>query len=558
MKYFDRNTWFWAGMALLFFLPFLGGVHLFDWDEINFAELAREMVVTGDFLQLQINYTSFTEKPPFFFWMQALSMKLLGVGDYAARFPNALLGVVVLPFLYISGKFLLDRRFGYLWALSWFGSILPFLYFKSGIIDPLFNFFIFNGLFFLIHYIWRKKEYRDLYFSKEIRTYLWLAGVSIGLGVLTKGPVAYLLVFLCLLSYWVLSRFKMFLSLKGFFSFSFIALGVFLLWFGVEYAAHGPAFIVEFTIRQWELLTTGDAGHSGFPGYHFVVLLIGCFPASIFALNALKVKQDMPYHMRDFQLWMLILLWVILILFSLVGTKIIHYSSMAYYPISFLSALTLWRLLEGRSKWRIWNVSLFVLIGLILAVASLALPYLGMHPETLARLVANDPFAAANVQASVSWNYWDYIPAAFLFIALALFLYLYRRNKQRALQQFFVSMGIWVFLALIFFVGKVEHISQRAHVQFYEERAGEDAYFTTYGFKSYVPWYYGRMQPHTNEKAQNQDWLKYGEVDKTVYISCKLTHHQELEEKIPDATLMYAKNGFYFYKRSPGNNYFSK
>ena len=33
---------------LLFFVPFLGNVHLFDWDEINFAECAREMIVTGD------------------------------------------------------------------------------------------------------------------------------------------------------------------------------------------------------------------------------------------------------------------------------------------------------------------------------------------------------------------------------------------------------------------------------------------------------------------------------------------------------------------------------
>lgn len=57
----------WAIIAAVAFLPFLGGVHLFDWDEINFAEIAREMYLSGDWLKMQINYTVFTEKPPLFF-----------------------------------------------------------------------------------------------------------------------------------------------------------------------------------------------------------------------------------------------------------------------------------------------------------------------------------------------------------------------------------------------------------------------------------------------------------------------------------------------------------
>jgi 4-amino-4-deoxy-L-arabinose transferase-like glycosyltransferase len=68
-----------AVAALALFLPFLGSVHLFDWDEINFAESAREMLLTGDFLTVQINYQPFWEKPPLFIWMQAFSMHLFGV-----------------------------------------------------------------------------------------------------------------------------------------------------------------------------------------------------------------------------------------------------------------------------------------------------------------------------------------------------------------------------------------------------------------------------------------------------------------------------------------------
>ena len=65
---------FFAG--LLVFIPFLGAVHLFDWDEINFAECAREMIVTNDYSRVYIDFKPFYEKPPLFFWMQSLSLGL--------------------------------------------------------------------------------------------------------------------------------------------------------------------------------------------------------------------------------------------------------------------------------------------------------------------------------------------------------------------------------------------------------------------------------------------------------------------------------------------------
>ena len=87
-----------------FFIPFLGNVHLFDWDEINFAECAREMIVSNDYLNVQINFQPFWEKPPLFIWMQVLSMKVFGINEFAARFPNAICGIVSLLVIYRIGK----------------------------------------------------------------------------------------------------------------------------------------------------------------------------------------------------------------------------------------------------------------------------------------------------------------------------------------------------------------------------------------------------------------------------------------------------------------------
>ena len=80
---FRYNIVIAIGAALLF-VPFLGAVHLFDWDEINFAECAREMLVTHDYFSVKINYQAFWEKPPIFIWMQALSMSLFGIASHCS------------------------------------------------------------------------------------------------------------------------------------------------------------------------------------------------------------------------------------------------------------------------------------------------------------------------------------------------------------------------------------------------------------------------------------------------------------------------------------------
>lgn len=549
MKYFDKNTWFWIFLGAVFFLPFLGGVHLFDWDEINFAELAREMIVRENWLQLTINFETFTEKPPLFFWLQAASMSVFGIGEYAARLPNALLGIIVLPFLYISGKFLVDRKFGTFWALSWFGATLPFLYFKSGIIDPYFNFFIFNGLFFLIHFLWKRNGVNFIFLSKSARFYLLIGGIFIGLGVLTKGPVAYLIVFLTLISYAISKSFRFGMRLSDFFIYSFTALGVFLLWFLVEFSFNGPDFIIDFTIRQWELLTTNDAGHGGFPAYHFVVLLLGCFPASIFALRGLGKIEGLHPQVVDFQRWMIILLLVVLILFSLVGTKIIHYSSMAYYPLSFLSALSLWQISESSRKHKLWISISISIIGLIIIAVSLALPWAGMHVEDILFLFEKDPFAMANLEAEVPWSNWDYLPAFILGLTLIGYWWFRKKAVQTSFKVLFFGNALWVFTALIFFIAKVERISQRAAVEFFADQAGKEVYLVNYGYKSYVPSFYGEVQPFVDPKAYKKEWLYHGQVDRDVMIATKVNLVGKMIEEIPDAEFLYTKNGFYFYRR---------
>ena len=91
-------------LGALFFIPGLGSVHLFDWDEANFAEVSREMIESGNYSQVTVNYQPFYEKPPLYFWLQMLSMRVFGVNEFSARLVNALAGIATLVAVYLIGS----------------------------------------------------------------------------------------------------------------------------------------------------------------------------------------------------------------------------------------------------------------------------------------------------------------------------------------------------------------------------------------------------------------------------------------------------------------------
>jgi 4-amino-4-deoxy-L-arabinose transferase-like glycosyltransferase len=544
-----------ACLGALTYLPFLGGVHLFDWDEINFAEAAREMLVNNDYLRVFINFQPFWQKPPFFFWLQAASMHFLGVGEYAARLPNAICGILTLVILFRIGIKLHSVRFGLLWAGAYYGSTLPLLYFKSGIIDPWFNLFILLGLYYFILFYWRKEHFSGLSLSWSPWAYLLAGGFFIGLGMLTKGPVALLLAGLTMGVYWVYKRFRLFVSIPQIIFFLIASGIVGAAWLGLETLKNGDAFVREFFTYQYRLFSTPDAGHKGFPGYHVVVLLFGCFPASIFAIRALGSTIESEHnHFQDFQRWMRYLFWVVLVLFSVVQSKIVHYSSMAYFPLTFLAAVVMLRMMEGKIPMSRWMRFGLASIAGIIAVICIAVPILGKNPAWL-KTMLSDPFAAANLEAKVEWTGWEVLPGFFLLWVVILFFRLYKLDsKARGFAILFAGNAIFVMLALIFFVRRVEGYSQNAAIEFFKSKATEDCYIITYGYKSYAHLFYAAKRPENHPLSHDQDWLLNSpDVDKPVYIAAKI-HRAEPLRSNPQLIETGALNGFVFFKRNKPQN----
>lgn len=532
-------------ISILLFIPFLGKVHLFDWDEINFAEAAREMIVTGNYFHVEIDYKQFWEKPPLFIWMQVLSMKMFGINEFAARFPNALAGFITLISLFRIGKKYLNRQFAWFWVMCYCGTILTFLYFKSGIIDPWFNLFIFLAIYqfsFLSDHTRNNKHWRAI-----------LAGVFLGLAVLTKGPVAILIAILCLIVYTIINKFQVpFKLLDIFLTILFCAL-ISMLWFGVEMMGNGLWFIREFVVYQIRLFKTQDAGHGGPFLYHWIVLLIGCFPASILLIKAYFMKSKSTEHQKVFLNWMKILFLVVLILFSIVETKIVHYSSLCYFPLTFLAAYALYYMVHGKTRWnKIIHYSSYTL-GLLLSIVLIGFPILMNRKDEWIHLV-KDAFAVGNLQANIDWNIYDSSGGFVLLLGLIVYAIMNAlKHYRKAIVALFISVCLMVFLTSALLIPKIELFSQAAAIRFYESKQNEDAYVQPMYFKSYAHLFYTKKKPVINVKSYDHEWLKTGDIDKPVYIVIKNTKMDELKQ-YSDIKLLYEENGFAFYKREPKEN----
>lgn len=530
-----------ALLGTVLFLPALGNVHLFDWDEINFAECAREMIVSKNYLLVQIDFQPFWEKPPLFIWMQVVSMKLFGINEFAARFPNAAMGIITLLTLFYVGKKVATDKLALWWVVLYVASWLPHFYFKSGIIDPTFNFFIFLS-FFQVHLI---------KFSREGYKHALFAGLFLGLAVLTKGPVAVLVSLISFAAYIILQRGLSGITIKHLLFIFFAALFPFGLWFCATILqngwTYGSWFMHEFIAYQIRLFSTEDADHGGPFIYHFVVLLIGCFPSSIFFLQSGKTKISSAKHTVDFTRWMTLLFWVVLLLFSIVKTKIVHYSSLCYFPLTYLAAIKLEALVSGELTMKKWLKILLVFVGCLWGLIIASIPIIGMYKEKLYPYL-EDGFAVGNLHANVQWNYLEIIWGLLLVAGIIIVFILMKKNLRNSVLLLSVLQVLLIQITVLHFTPKVEAYSQRTAVHFFEQFEGQDVYVQVLGYKSYAHLFYTKKLPSTNKNYYNEDWLLRGAVDKPTYFICKNTEaFQYLQMNTLDKT--GEENGFIFFKR---------
>ncbi|MDW8088506.1 MAG: glycosyltransferase family 39 protein [Bacteroidia bacterium] len=481
----------------LFWLIGIGRVPLFDLDETTYAECSREMWVTRNYFYAQMAFLPFWEKPPGFFWLQSLSFDLWGVGSFGARFPNIVVGGLTLAMLFRLGARWHGEVFGLTWLFLYAISLLPSFYARSAIIDPTFNLLMLLATVVGVQGL----------VSSPLRAGITF-GVLTGLATLVKGPVGLGLPALAVASVGVWRR-----KIRAGFRVALGAIVPYLLLVGgwlVAMTLSGKAGVLrDFWDYQLGLFLRPFGGHKGPWYYHLVVLLVGMFPASVWALRG--------WHLRHFPLpaqGLLFLTGWTILLFSLVQTKIIHYSSLAYYGIAYLGA----RVGQEEQGWlRRWGWPSVAAGGILLGFCTVLLGWL-MTQRHLWEGLIRDPFAQAALQNTpLNWQGSEGWMGILLIAGISLISLLSIKPHQR-LFGLGIVLIIWEILALSSFAPRIEAYTQGPLRAFTEAKAREGALVWPLGFRTAITFFYGNMYPHTSPHLTKdveafQTLLLKGEAD---------------------------------------------
>jgi 4-amino-4-deoxy-L-arabinose transferase-like glycosyltransferase len=330
----------------------LGGPPLLDADEGRNAEVGREMAATNDYVMPRLNGLPYLDKPVVYFAAEAAFMEVLGPTELAARLPAYLFTLATAAVL-----FWFARRAGYdpwVTAIVFLTMPLVVAFARTVIFDSALMFFVVVAL----AAFWCAVEERNARWS-------WLAWASMGLAMITKGPVTFVLVLFVILPYaWRRKALGVVFPLVGIVLFA----AVIAPWvWGVTQVV--PEFLRYVLVTETAArMATDELQRTGPPWYFLPYLIGGALPWSIVALFSWRAN-------RKVDLFLILWLAVPFVFFSISQSKRPQYI-LPLMPAVALMVARIW----SEAKTRVAAIAL-ALFGALFLAAPLILPRVKMKPE---------------------------------------------------------------------------------------------------------------------------------------------------------------------------------
>jgi len=331
-------------LSFCFFL-FILGVGRWDlWnpDEPRYAQVAKEMVGTGDWILMHVNGNTYLDKPPLFFWLIALSSFLWqGFTSFSARFPSAFLSTLTVLLTFFLGKKLYGSRTGFLSALI-LATSFEFAYLSTRAnIDATLTFFTTTSVFFFLHWYQRCKAEGGA--DKDKGT-LSIYGFYIGMGLatLTKGPVGFILPLLVSLVYLLLLRDWKAMKRMRLFTGMILFVVIVLSWYLPAVLKGGQDFLNQTLIHQTLERFAKGTSHVRPPYYYLSNFPVDFLPWFLFLPGALVygLSRKGGGFSRDF-LFLLVWFAAIFLFFSFSKGKRAVYL-LPLYPAASLMVGRFW------------------------------------------------------------------------------------------------------------------------------------------------------------------------------------------------------------------------
>lgn len=372
--------------AFWLFFAGLGRLSLIEPDEGRNAEVAREMLVKGDWVVPHFDGFAYLDKPPVYFWLEAATFKLGGLSEATARFPSALAALGTMLLVWFLARRMFGDFAGLYAGIIFATSPLVVIFAREVIFDMTLTFFVAAAM--LCYWLGE---------ASAGRRRLWdvLFFAAMGVATLTKGPVGFLLPILSITVYQAL-RGKL-RSLKELHWRVGVAtfLAVALPWFIAVCLRHPDFPRYAFWEESLQRFATGHSHRSGPLYYYVLIYLAGFLPWSFFLLYAALKRAKRWKALREERhapvLFLLSWAGVIFVFFSFSESKLPGYLLPAFIPFSILMA-AIWRLRRSSSESRApdWLTAGFATL-IVLGILAAVLPHLEHLMIPQARLARKLP-----------------------------------------------------------------------------------------------------------------------------------------------------------------------
>jgi hypothetical protein len=176
------------------------------------------------------------------------------------------------------------------------------------------------------------------------------------------------------------------------------------------------------------------------------------------------------------------------------------------------------------------------------------LPFIFQKKDKWIHLLSKDAFAQASFSLPVEWPWWICI-AGLLFIIASIIGFVWRQTGKfyPALAINAAATGLVLISTFLFLLPRIERYTQGPAIDYFEAKAGQNVYVTTYGFKSYAPYFYFKYPNQANKQTDDANYLLNNQMDKPVYFIAK-GPISDLD-KHPLVKLVGQQGGFKFYEK---------
>jgi 4-amino-4-deoxy-L-arabinose transferase-like glycosyltransferase len=396
-------------VALLGFLPGLFSIPPIDRDEARFAQATKQMVESGDYVDIRFQDEVRYKKPVGIYWLQAGVVKAAS----ALGFPHALttiwlyrlpsligsIGAVLLT--YWTALAFVSRRAAVLAGLMMASCVLLGIERLLAKTDALLLMTVVTAMGAMARaYLWHQRESLDAAAAWIVAAIFWTA---IAAGVLLKGPLIVMVVALAAIALIVVDRSAgWLLTLKPLAGIIWLAVLV-LPWFVAIIGRTGDAFLAE-SVGEDLLgkIFTGQESHGAPPGYYFVLFWVTFWPgATLAALATPAVWRARREGAVKFLLAWIVPSWLV---FELVMTKLPHYVLPLYPAIAILIAGVIDARALSRKPLLEWGTVWWFVVPMVAGIAGVvALAVIGRQFGFLVWIL----MGAAAVLGFLAWRLYQ-------------------------------------------------------------------------------------------------------------------------------------------------------